>query len=142
MWPSSHLQNKIAFTVFKSQLEVYFPVFFLTPLPLKDFTLFIHWCVTLSNTIWPRVCEYLTVTSHPYMSLAQTVAATLEIVFYRIFLYAVALLKLSGPKHVPVWQWPRAQSKVYKVIVWQGWSGGTQVSCTEPWFQPYWTPLG
>lgn len=90
------LQNKIAFTFFKSQLEVYFPVFFLIPLPLKDFTIFIHVYMMrdavyffffigfykgAKNTIWPKVCEYLTVTSHLHMSLAQTVAATMEIVF-------------------------------------------------------------
>lgn len=39
---------------------------------------------------------------------------------------------IKGPKPVPARQCPRAQSELLKDQVYQGWSGRTAVSCTEP----------
>lgn len=46
------------------------------------------------------------------------------------------------PFSVPAWLRPCVQSQIHKDMVWGVWCEETRMVCTEPWHQPYWTPLG
>lgn len=76
----------------------------------------------------------------PYM--AKCMLKPLQRTEFECFQGRLLLILHHGEGPFCSWLYQRTPSQLYKDIVGPVWCEGTRVAWTEPWPQPYWTPLG